>query len=215
MSSIERREREKEQRRQHFIDVAEVAFLDRGFDRTSIEDIARGAEFSKRAVYLYFDEKRELFQAVALRGLNRLHGILRDATTESMSGLDRLRALGHAYYRFFRDERPFFDLLLDYELREYHFARSVSEHGSYEQKCQELNDRNSAIIHDAVQRAIEDGAQTGGLQAAQVTLILWGQVIGILQLIARREDVLETAYGLSPEVFFERSLEASLRGVLS
>lgn len=213
-TSTERRKREKEQRRQHFIDVAEQAFLEQGYDATSIEEIAHRAEFSKRAVYLYFRNKRSLFQAVVLRGLTRLNEALRGAGIDSDSGLEALQALARAYYRFFREDRAVFDLLLDYEMRDYHFGRRISELGEYERHCQEMNDRNTRIVHEAVERAIAEGADPGSLDAAQVTLILWAQVIGILQLIARREHILETAYGLDAETLFHLSFDASLRGAL-
>jgi len=214
MTSIQRREREKEQRRQHFIDVAQAMFFDKGYDGTSIDAIAHQAEFSKRTVYLYFRDKRELFHAVVLRGLTRMHAALSDAIQQIESGIDRLHALAGAYYEFFRDERGFFDLILDYELRDYHYAKISSEMGDYGLLCQEMNDKNSELVATAVGQTIQEGgARTRDLNPVQVTLIIWGQVIGILQLITRREDVLESAYGMTPEAFFKRAYEISIRGV--
>ena len=122
--------------------------------------------------------------------------------------------MANAYYTFFQDERGFFDLILDYEMRDYHYAKPRAEMGDYGQLCQKMNDRNSELVAQTVGQTIhEGGAHTRGLDAIQVTLILWGQVIGILQLIARREEVLESAYGMTPESFFKRAYEVSIRGV--
>lgn len=212
MSTVVRREREKRERREHFVDTAERLFLRLGHDGTSIEEIARTAEFSKRTVYLYFKDKQDLFHAVVLRGLLRLHRILA-AASASGTGLDRLRALARAYYKFFQQERPYFDLLLDYEMRDYHFAKQPGDVGEYGMQCQEMNDRNSELVHRAVSEAIEDGADAGGLLPAQATLVIWAQVVGVLQLIARRESVLESAYGLTPEQLFTSAIDASLEGL--
>ena len=44
MGVIERREREREQRRNDIIDAAEKVFFSKGRDKTSMDDIAREAE---------------------------------------------------------------------------------------------------------------------------------------------------------------------------
>ena len=214
MRFIQRREREKEQRRQHFIDVGQAVFVESGYDGASIDAIAHRAEFSKRSVYLYFRDKRELFHAVVLRGLRQLNDVLSASIQQVETGIPRLYALADAYYRFFQDERGFFDLILDYEMRDYHYAKPRAEMGNYGQLCQEMNDRNTELVAEAVRQTIQAGeSHTGGLNALQLTLIVWGQVVGILQMIARREDVLESAYGMSPESFFKRACEVSIRGV--
>lgn len=211
--AISRRQREKEQRRQHFIDVGQMVFLEKGYERASVEDIARTAEFSKRAVYLYFRDKRDLFHAVVLRGLTRLNDALASAGEPSDRGVDRLVAMGRAYYGFFTSERGFFDLILDFEMRDYHYAKPGEGMTEFGRSCQEMNDRNAELANTAIVKAIDDGADAGGLEPIQVTLLVWGQLIGILQLIAKREDVLEATYGMSAEAFFDRSLAISVAGV--
>jgi TetR/AcrR family transcriptional regulator of autoinduction and epiphytic fitness len=53
--------------RQHIIDVAKNAFLETGFERTSMDAIAARAETSKRSLYAHFATKDALFLAVVER----------------------------------------------------------------------------------------------------------------------------------------------------
>src|SRR5437762_1301306 len=55
---------ESEKRRQ-IIDGARDVFLAQGFDAASMSDIARKAGVSKGTLYVYFDSKEALFQAIA------------------------------------------------------------------------------------------------------------------------------------------------------
>src|SRR5271156_6213952 len=51
-------------KRRQIIDGARSVFLQKGFDAASMNDIARGAGVSKGTLYVYFDTKEELFQAI-------------------------------------------------------------------------------------------------------------------------------------------------------
>jgi AcrR family transcriptional regulator len=53
--------------REHILDTAKLAFLEAGFERTSMDAIAARAETSKRSLYAYFPTKDTLFLAVVER----------------------------------------------------------------------------------------------------------------------------------------------------
>lgn len=53
--------------REHILDTAKTAFLEDGFERTSMDAIAARAETSKRSLYAHFPTKDALFQAVVER----------------------------------------------------------------------------------------------------------------------------------------------------
>ncbi len=64
MSTKDRREREKEQRRQTIIDAARDVIRIDGFDGVSMDKVAEKAELSKGALYLYFKNKDELLTEI-------------------------------------------------------------------------------------------------------------------------------------------------------
>ena len=53
--------------REHILDTAKLAFLETGFERTSMDAIAARAETSKRSLYAHFPTKDALFAAVVER----------------------------------------------------------------------------------------------------------------------------------------------------
>jgi len=52
-------------KRRQIVDGARAVFLAQGFDAASMSDIARRAGVSKGTLYVYFDSKEALFQAIA------------------------------------------------------------------------------------------------------------------------------------------------------
>jgi AcrR family transcriptional regulator len=57
-------ERRKDARPQELLDAALDLFVERGYAATRLEDVARRAGVSKGTLYLYYENKEELFKAV-------------------------------------------------------------------------------------------------------------------------------------------------------
>lgn len=72
MGIQERKERERERRRQQIIVAAKKVFSEKGFSRSTMEDIAKEAELSPGTLYLYFKNKDELYASLSLRILQYL-----------------------------------------------------------------------------------------------------------------------------------------------
>lgn len=64
--------RRPEQRPDEILDAALDLFVTQGFHRTTVEQIARAAQLSKGAVYLYFPSKPDLLVALVRRGVGSL-----------------------------------------------------------------------------------------------------------------------------------------------
>ena len=57
-------ERRKDARPQELLEAALDLFVERGYAATRLEDVARRAGVSKGTLYLYYENKEELFKAV-------------------------------------------------------------------------------------------------------------------------------------------------------
>jgi AcrR family transcriptional regulator len=69
------RERKKRETRQRIADVAMGLFMLRGFDRTTVADVAEAADVSVNTVFNYFRTKEDLFfdrQELAVQSLGRV-----------------------------------------------------------------------------------------------------------------------------------------------
>lgn len=61
---VSKRELQKEQRREHIIDVSLELFIRKGYDGTKIADIARAADMSVGLLFHYFESKEALYAAL-------------------------------------------------------------------------------------------------------------------------------------------------------
>lgn len=104
MGIQERKEREKERRRQQILVAAKRMFSDKGYNRTTMEDIANEAELSPGTLYLYFKNKEELFASLSLRILQytiiRIEEVSNDQSTGSIAKLQALKSAMFDVYEF-------------------------------------------------------------------------------------------------------------------
>jgi AcrR family transcriptional regulator len=85
MGIQERKKRERERRRQQIIVAAKRVFSEKGFSKTTMEDIAWEAELSPGTLYLYFKNKDELYASLSLRILQYMNIRLEDVKKEKDS----------------------------------------------------------------------------------------------------------------------------------
>jgi len=82
------------ERRDQLIGVALLCFAEKGFDGTSIEEIATRAQVSKPVIYEHFGGKEGLYAVVVDREVNTLLHSLRIAITDPGAGSRKLLELG-------------------------------------------------------------------------------------------------------------------------
>ncbi|MEE4265673.1 MAG: TetR/AcrR family transcriptional regulator [Desulfobacteraceae bacterium] len=99
MGIQERKQRERERRRQQIIVAAKRVFSERGFSKTTMEDIAQEAELSPGTLYLYFKNKDELYASLSLRILQYMNIRLEDVKKEKGSNREqKIASIKEALY---------------------------------------------------------------------------------------------------------------------
>ncbi|PCM44621.1 TetR/AcrR family transcriptional regulator [Marinobacter sp. ANT_B65] len=106
-----RREQEKQARYDTILDAAERVFSEKGYERTSMDDIARTASLSRALLYVYFKDKAAIQRGIMLRAGYSLSERFRAARKTADTGLAQIRAMGESYYRFYMEEPDYFSAL--------------------------------------------------------------------------------------------------------
>lgn len=69
-AAVAKRERRKEARPGELLDAALALFVEKGFAATKVEEVAARAGVSKGTLFLYFQNKEELFKAVVRQNIS-------------------------------------------------------------------------------------------------------------------------------------------------
>jgi AcrR family transcriptional regulator len=97
-----RQEKERAFRRNFIAETAESLFLKKGFDGTTMDQLAAAAELSKSTLYDCFQSKDELLFFMHLQDARIGYRCLREGVSSGGTGYAQLKSYGEAFFRYYR-----------------------------------------------------------------------------------------------------------------
>ena len=210
MSTAERRQEEKEQRRQDIIDAAEVVFARKGVEKATMADVAKEARLSRGLIYFYFKDKDALYLAIMIRATQSLFVAFEKATAGRANGLEKIKAIGKAYVRFHYEKPNYFDAMADFESR----TIDPEEMSEGERDCLFEGGKVLTLMESVIVEGMEDGSIRKDIKHPMGTAIcLWGFTHGMLQVTAKKESMLNYQFNLHMDDLFEIGFEMMDRAI--
>lgn len=104
--------RKGDEKRQELLGEAEKLFCQKGYDKTSVQDILDAAGLSKGGFYHHFASKEDVLKALCERRANRAAAFTADALTQAATPISRINAVLHGFMPLRREEAAFVSMLL-------------------------------------------------------------------------------------------------------
>ncbi len=201
-----RRDRERLAREEEIVSAAENIFQQKGFEASSMEEIARAAQFTKRTLYQYFENKEDLYFAVVLKGFKRLFEYLSEAADNKQNGFVRIQQTCKAYYKFFKDNPETFRIFSNWGY--------VKKNSTEEcKKKYELADFNN-LMFKSVEKVIEEGKADGSirseLNSEKAAFSLVFMLTGFMNQLSSTGDSFTRHFSLDIEAFSYYSIDMLL-----
>ncbi len=93
--------------RQAILDAAALCFMERGFNATSIDDIARRLSATKGMVYHYFSSKAELFFEIHHRAMDALFDEVEPVAESDLPAPERFTEMARRYIHTLIQTQPY------------------------------------------------------------------------------------------------------------
>jgi len=103
----ERKEKEKAARKKGILSAAQRVFSRKGYETTTMEDIASEAGFGKASLYFYFKGKEEVFLSLIRAGLEGQRNLLKEVMNSQLSNVEKLKAIISKYFEYVKENRDF------------------------------------------------------------------------------------------------------------
>ena len=203
MGIKERKEREKERRRQQIIVAAKRIFSAKGFNKTTMEDIAREAEISPGTIYIYFKNKDELYASLSIRILQHLNIRLEHVKNKNgINGREKIISLKEALYDVYN-----FDPLILINLFHLQSSESLKNLSSgLLSEIKRLSQSSLKIMADIFSEGINNGVfiKTNPNALAD---IFWALFSGVIlweeskKIIDNKKDFLKPTLDIAFDIF--------------
>lgn len=190
MSTKDRKQREKENRRELILSAAEEIMLDKGLYGLSVDQIATHTELAKGTIYLYFKSKEEILSALTIKARKLLLNEFEKIDRKDIAPIEKLKAIIRANYTFNKKNPLYYDLVSLYEAN--HLLVETEE-------MYESSGAIISLVSGIITEAKRNGSVHPGIHPLYFTMILWGTTVGVLQLIKVRGSVLKDKHNLSEQ----------------
>jgi AcrR family transcriptional regulator len=176
MGIAERKDREKRQRRARIMNAAKKVFTDKGFGGATMEEIAQEAELSPATLYLYFNNKNDLFASLNLSMLRFLVARMEEVRDEpDLSHPERVTRLADALYRVYEND----PLIL---LNVLHMQSTKALAGLAPATLTEIKDLSARSLR-AMAHIFQTGIDQGAFEdfkAIALADVVWGVFTGLV-----------------------------------
>lgn len=210
MGIAERKERERQQRREEIVQAAEHVFFNKGFDLSTMDDIAEEAELSKGTLYLYFKSKEDLHMAVARNSIRLLKSVTLKATEGEGTALEKLGRMGRAVVAFSRsdpDRMKAIMTLEEMEPQSLHVSTSDVQNLIYKESPVET-------VITLVELGVAEKLVRGDIPSLLIAHTLWMTVLSVVRFVTMKSALIEVLE-LTQDQILESHFEMVLNGIRS
>ena len=148
--------------------MAVTVFIERGYEGTSMEDLARTAGISKSSIYHHVAGKEALLRAALDRALDALFAVCEEEGSTTGPAIDRLRHVIRRSIEILDRELPYVTLLL-----------RVRGNTATEQNALERRRAFDRFVANLVAAASADGDLRADLNPALATRLIFGMINSI------------------------------------
>lgn len=211
MGHEERRRREKEINRKDIVDAAERLFFSKGYENTSMDEVAKEAEFSKRTVYVYFNSKEQIYFEIMIRGYGRLIEMIEKNFRESppQNAIEELRCIFFTFFGFSEEYPAYFKAIMEYETKDSDGRTGIEDASKAE--CYRLGEQIFGYLSHALQRGVEEGSLYRELESEKTALVLWACTVGIFNTGEKKRDYLKNYHQIDSRKFVTESFDMLMR----
>ncbi|MCB2230323.1 TetR/AcrR family transcriptional regulator [bacterium] len=212
MGIAERQAKERQRRIDMILDAASQVIMDKGIERATMDEIASAAELGKATIYNYFVSKQLLLLGLDLRGTKKEEEGFRRAYEEGRNGLDRALRIGHFYFDHAMESPVCFQAKVQLGRMDVEAFTPLSDNPMVNEYMQAVQ-RIHQVLADAIADGIDDGTIRANIHPQKMSLLLWCQSNGVIELIQNRGELVATVQGITVEQIrdgFFRAMESQL-----
>lgn len=187
---VKGREEKKLEKRKKIIDIAEKMVFSKGYEGTTMDEVAHSTHLAKGTLYLYFQSKEELYYAVVTRGLKLFVEKLKQALAKEKTGMLKVKAVVQVYFNFYKNHLDYFKILPCNQDREILPEMFPKNSKTFE----ELSFYAAQIItltFEVLQQGIQDGTIRKDIDVRKTLVIFSNTLTGVMRVFLLQKEFLK------------------------
>lgn len=204
-----KRKRREEFNRGNILDAAKTLFEKNGVAQTTVDDIAKEADYSKSTIYVYFKSKEEIYYHIVRESMEMLKNRFQSVADTHRDFEAIFYGLCGELTAFQREYPLYFDSILgEISVDEVDFERCPVLREIYD-----IGEEINAVISAMLRRGMETGYLRADLKPIPAIFTLWASLCGVIRMAHIKEKYFYEKLGLTRQEYLETSFGMLLRAM--
>ena len=203
MGIIERKRRDRQNRIKEIIDSAKDIFITKGFNNSTMNDIANMSDLSRRTLYLYFHNKEEILLTIAVNTLEKLVTEIDEDNRPEFTGLEQLLLIANKYRQLFLTDAGSFQFVPNFTSCVY----SLGIENEIVKKCTHIVQEISSLVCEKLEIGMKDGSIRPLENVKKTATFIISIIHSCIQTIESDNGLLKIALKIEPSDFLDEAIE--------
>lgn len=196
--------------REQIILASEQIFSEKGFAQTTIDDISKASEYSRRTIYAYYESKEDILHHIIAKGLLSLkHDIERALQTHS-GFLEQYFAVCTGMKKY-QMECP-------HSLENVTGAKTskldLEQLSPAVTQIMTLGTQVNALLANLIQNGKEQGAVRQEIIPMWTVYILWSNIMSLLTLVQTKGAFIAKSFSITEDKYLEYGFKQIINSIL-
>lgn len=196
--------------REQILNASEKLFYEKGYVQTTIDDISKASKYSRRTIYIYYENKDDILHHVIEKGLQTLKSNIENAVNNHEDFIACYQAICMAMSKY-QKEYP-------------HSMDSITHSNTANIDVSNASDTVKHILHlgteinSILEAFIESGKERGIVRQDVVPMltvyVLWSSINALLTLVHTKGQFIGTEYAVSEAEFLDYGFKQIINSIL-
>ena len=196
--------------REQIMRAAEKLFLENGYTQTTIEDISKASEYSRRTIYAYYESKEDILHHIVEKGLIELKQDIENAISHSGDFITTYKEICMSIYKYQR-ECP-------------NVIENVNGANAADFERDNLSDtvknilRLGTEINTILAAFIEKGKKNGIVRQDTIPIltvfVLWSSLTSLFTLVRTKGQFISKQFAVSENEFLDYGFKQLINAIL-
>lgn len=196
--------------RARIMTAAEKLFSEKGYEQTTIEDISKESEYSRRTIYAYYESKDDILHCIIEKGLQALKTDIENAANDNAGFTDAYRAVCRAMRKYWREYPHSLGRLNRSGDEEIGQAVKSAAVKNILRLGTEINETLEALII----RGQENGEVRKDIIPTLTVYVLWSSIDSLLALAGTKGKFICAQNGMTEEKFLDYGFRQIVNSIL-
>lgn len=204
-----RKKESKSVHRKNISSAASELFMKKGIYATSMDDIAKASGYSKATLYVYFKNKDEIVDILALESMQKLYDYISYALGHYESAMERYNSICQGLVQY-QEEFPYYFKMV---LEKINIDFEDQNYLSVEKETYLVGEKINEKLKDFIISGIENGELRKDIKILPEIFNFWGMLSGIIQLATNKEEYIKVSMGMTKNQFLEYGFQMLYRSI--